>query len=128
MDINGEIFKVPAICVDRIRTKFNSYGIKDVAAAFLNKGYKIADQNYLGCNANTVDNIDVIFGTDVDPILPLAYKSFGLTYSKSSYIESPLGIVFSDELRLMLENLSFLLFKDDENFVCNTIVATSGDL
>ena len=54
-----------------------------------------------------MDNIDVIFGTDVDPILPLAYKSFGLISSKSSYIESPLGIVFSGDLRLMLENLSF---------------------
>ena len=99
-----------------------------VLSSLLNKGYKIADQNYLGCNAHTVDNIDVIFGTDVDPVLPLAYKSFGLISSKSSYIESPLGIVFSGDLRLMLENLSFLLFKDDENFVCNTIVATSGDL
>ena len=127
VDINGEIFKVPAICVDRIRTKFNSCGIKDVATAFMNKGYKIADHDYLGCNADTVDNIDVIFGTDVDPILPLTYKSFGCMTSKSSYIDSPLGIVFSGDLRSMLENLSFLQSKNEGDFISNTIIAHPGD-
>ena len=107
--INDKIHEIPAICVDRIRTKFHATGIEQVIEDFSRKGFQIADKSYSNPKNNIVENIDLIFGTDVDPLLPIAYKFFGSENSISSYIDSPIGVIFSGDLNSMIKNLPHLV-------------------
>ena len=108
VQIGSKDYNVTAICVDRIRTKFNVNGIKTVVNEFTEKGYAIADSNYLDSKIDCVNNIDIIFGTDVDAILPLAYQTFGNDDNLSSFINSPIGVLFSGDVGKMMNNLKYL--------------------
>ena len=75
--IGNSIHEIETICIENIRTKFNVNGINKVISTFRNKKYDIADV-YLGTDDKVVlDNIDLLFGTDLDPLLPLNYIKFG---------------------------------------------------
>ena len=108
LEINGMEHDLTAICVDAIRTKFNVSGIHKVVEKFVQKGYKIADENFLNNNENIVNNIDMILGSDVDHLLPLNYKTYGPKNDLSSFISSPAGVIFSGDISKMFSNLSYL--------------------
>ena len=114
VEIGDKNYDITAICVDRIRTKFNVNGIHTVVNEFAKKGYNIADSNYVDSDCNHVDNIDIIFGTDVDALLPLTYQTFGSENNLSSFIMSPLGVIFSGDVGKMKLNLKHLPSKSDE--------------
>ena len=67
-------------------------------------------------DTGSVENKDIIFGSDVDPILPMTYKSFG-GENKSSYIETSLGVIFSGDLKKRQANL-YMLPHYSETIAC----------
>ena len=107
IEIGDQTHNINAICVNRIRTQFNAKGLDTVVKSFVNRGYNIADKQYLE-DMFHVNNIDLIIGTDFDPILPMQYKSFGHGPQQSSYIESPIGVIFSGQLDNMISNIDYL--------------------
>ena len=110
IEIGGLTHEITAICVDHIRTKFDATGIDTVIKEFKRNKYEIADKQYIE-NRYLVDNIDIILGTDFDPILPMKYISYGDHLNPSSYIASPVGVIFSGKLDNMINNLPFLTNK-----------------
>ena len=108
VEIGDENHDITAICVDKIRTKFIVNGIQTVVNEFAEKCYNIADSNNVNSDSNHVDNIDIIFGTDVDALLPLTYKTFGSENNLSSFIMSPLSVIFSGDAGKMKLNLEHL--------------------
>ena len=89
------------ICVDEIRTKFCVDGIGKLVGAFSEKGYTIADSEY-DCNTSGIcSNLDIVLGTDADHMLELRYCTFGSennVNNMSSYIDSPIGVIFSGNI------------------------------
>ena len=109
--IGDKCFNVDAIAVDGIRTKFNITNLNRVITEFKNKGYKIADNDFNYNITRIVDNIDLIFGTDSDHLLPMTYKTFGTPGNLSSYIETSIGVIFSGNIDKMIANLNSLPVK-----------------
>ena len=133
--ISTKIVKIPllfgdktyyhdVICVDEIRTQFCIDGIGQVVSTFLDKGYKIADNTYDKTSAGVYKNIDLVLGTDADHMLPLHYFTFGDPNNidkNASYIDTPLGVIFSGNIEKMLKCLQFLPSKIIKTCVNSTI-------
>ena len=117
--IGENTFSHNAICVDTLRTKFSIDGLNDVVSSFVKKGYSIADANFFSDKTSEyVENIDMILGTDSDHMLPMAYETFGdgsNINEMSSFIQTPIGVIFSGNLNKMKRNLPFLPNKITEN-------------
>ena len=93
-------------------------GIGEIVAAFEQGGYKLADTSYSSLTSGSVDNIDLILGTDSDHMLPMSYRTFGDTSNldcMASFIETPIGIVLSGNMHNMIKNLPFLPNKIEQN-------------
>ena len=112
--IGDTCFNLDAISVDGIRTKFSTTNIDKVIKEFKNKGYNIADKDYNNDIPQIVDNIDVIFGTDSDHLLPMTYKTFGKSGNLSSFIDTPIGVIFSGSIDKMITNLNHLPSKEND--------------
>ena len=109
LKFGSSIFSHDVICVDDIRTRFKIDGMGEIISEFTEKGYDIADSEYITNNSGLVDNIDLVLGTDTDHMLSMQYRTFGDTPNTSaSFIETPIGIVFSGSVRKMKDNLKFL--------------------
>ena len=111
------IFKHEAICIDEIRTSFSTKGMGEVARSFESKGYQIADPGYLVESEGEVCNIDMVLGTDGDHMLELKYHTFGQPGdpdTRSSYIDSTLGVIFSGSVAKMKQNIKYLPSKIEE--------------
>lgn len=106
--IDGVVFNIEAICIDKIKTKFNINNIGRVVRAFIDKGYRIADKCLNASSTGVVDDISLILGTDTDHILPLTYKLFGDSQPKSCFIDTHIGVIFSGNISRMMSNLKFL--------------------
>ena len=109
--IGTKIFSHDVICVDRIRTEFNVDGMGEIFSGFSQKGYQIADKEYSAETTGKVDLLDIIFGSDTDHMFPMKFCTFGNpndVNSNSSFIETPLGVIFSGNIRKMKNNLKFL--------------------
>ena len=117
----NNIFSKDIICVKNIRTKFNVEGMSDIISAFREKGHSIADTEYNNNTNGIVDNIDLILGADADFMLPMKYQTFGASPNNSaSFIETPIGVVFSGCIKKMHENIRFIPNKVQEiqsNFI-----------
>ena len=111
LKLGENTFTQNVICIDPIRTRFNVDGIGEVVEAFSEKGYDIADSAYSPSTSGFVDNIDLVLGSDADHMLPLTYCSFGDKKdidNNSSYIETPIGVIFSGSVQKLKENIQFL--------------------
>ena len=109
--IGENIFTHDVICVDRIRTQFNVNGMGKIVSKFVKCGYQIADNEYNDETTGKVDLLDMIFGSDTDHMFPMKFRNFGDPSdldSNSSFIETPHGVIFSGNIRKMLDNLKFL--------------------
>ena len=104
--LGNNITKIPAICIDKIKTKFTINNVDTNIAAFSEKGYELADRCL--SKSPVVDNIDMILGTDFGHILPMRYKVFGDSESKSCFIQTPVGVVLSGNVAAMMSNLDYL--------------------
>ena len=125
LKLGNNTFTQNVICIDPIRTKFNVDGVGEVVDAFLEKGYDIADSAYSPASSGFVDNIDLVLGSDADHMLPMTYCSFGDKEdidNNSSYIDTPIGVIFSGSVQKLKENLPFLPSKVLDVH-CNFVVA-----
>ena len=125
--IGSKEFDHDAICIDNIRTQFSTEGIKPVIDEFTSKGYALADENYSHIHTDKVNNIDLIVGTDLDHILPISYVNFGdpnKPNTLSSYINSPVGVMFSGDVDKMRSNLSHLPVSSVSELVTTSLSCT----
>ena len=119
-------FSQDVICVDEIRTQFRSDGMGELVSAFSEKGYSIADHDYDSTTSGTVDNIDLVLGSDTDHMIAMQYHTFGDPNdidNNSSYIETSIGVVFSGNIKKMLSNLKFLK-SNNEEYCCNSVITS----
>ena len=104
-------FEHEAICIDYIKTQFRVDGIQNVVSNFKNKGFNIADSQLEQKDCKLVGDIDLVLGTDADHMLTMNYRTFGnpeKPNSMSSFIETPIGVIFSGDLDKMKNNLQFI--------------------
>ena len=128
LKFGSKTFRHTALCVDNIRTKFSIAGLGKIVSEFVSQGFNLADNEYNKDSSGSVDNIDIILGTDTDHMIPMTYKTYGDVSDPdnlSSYIETPFGVIFSGDLSKMAKNLPFLQNKN-EYHVINTCVATKA--
>ena len=115
LTVGGNTYSHNGICVDTLRTKFSTDGLSDVVSTFVQKGYSIADVNfYSDKTSESVENIDIILGTDSDHMLAMTYETFGDVTNideMSSFIQTPIGVIFSGNVTKMKMNLPYLPVK-----------------
>lgn len=113
--INSEIHNVPAICVEKIDTSFKAAALSEIAAAFRQRGYKLADEG-LFTSGELVADIGLVLGSESRHILPCTDVVFG-NKNRSIFIQTPIGIMLSGNTNVLLENLSHL--RDSSSSVNN---------
>ena len=106
--IGGVESSIEAISIDKIRTKFEVNRINTVVNHFIYKGYKIADNWLINDFTGRVSNIGIVLGSGDDHLIPMCTEIFGKTDSKSTYLSTNIGVVFSGNIDRMISNLPYL--------------------
>ena len=115
--LNNSKYDIDAVCIDNINTKFVAKGIDKVVSKFESRGYKIADEELK--HSNAVGNIKFILGAETDYVLPMNFIRYGNS-EPSTYIETPVGVMFTGKLPKMIENLDYVIeSKDTISFSCS---------
>lgn len=73
---------------------------------FLDNSNDLADK-LIGSDGSVIDNISMVLGTDADHVIQISYKLFG-SGTLSSFIVSPIGVMFSRVADRMLRNADML--------------------
>ena len=129
LKVGEKYFSHNAICINSIRTEFEIDGLNSVVTKFVGNGYVIADKDYQESESKVVDNIDLVLGTDLDHVLPMSYKLFGNPAnpdSMSSYIETPIGVMFSGDVSKMQANLPHLKACNDSSYSALSLPAVAS--
>ena len=118
LKVGNKVFSHKALCIDDIPTEFSIGGIGTVVLASQQNGFNVADNNFDSTSSGFVEKIELILGTDADHILPMSYRTFGNPLEPntlSSFIDTPIGVIFSGNISKMITNLDFLP-KQNNNF------------
>ena len=93
--------EVLAVCVPKINTKITLPRLSRVAEQILNKcGALLNDRD-------TIENLDFVLGCNGSHCVPMKEVVFGGKL-KSSYFETPVGIMLAGSVRVREDNLKFL--------------------
>ena len=98
--------EVLAVCVPKINTKITLPGLSRVAEQISNKCGALADVALLN-GRDTIENLDFVLGCNGSHCVPMKEVVFGGKL-KSSYFETPVGIMLAGSVRLLDDNLKFL--------------------
>ena len=111
--LNGDKTEIEATVIPKVNIELIIPNIERVAKEFERLGYILADEN-LTCCKGQIKDFGLVLGAESDPILPLNYRTFG-SKTFSSYIETPVGIMLSGNVKLMEQNLLDLKDLKTEN-------------
>lgn len=107
--INNTVECIEAFCVNSIDIAINIPMLGEIVNKFRANGYTLADKFLLHNNrSNEVSNISLVLGTEVDYLLPVKSVVFGTSDKKSSFIETPLGVIPTGCMDTMIVNLNDL--------------------
>ena len=116
-------YEFPAVSMTSININLSLPGIADVAQAFRDKGYDLAD-NTLHLCGDEIHDIKLILGSDNAHLLPQTDMMFGNSDigASSLYLVTPIGVMLTGNIDNYKHNLPDLPFKDRQGF---SSVATS---
>lgn len=109
----GVSHEILAITIPHINTSFKIPGIKAIAREFDRKHYKLADPNLLRSDGS-VNNIEFIFGACFNYCIPENTVLFGRGV-KSSYIDTPVGVMLVGPVDNVTSNLRYLSSRDSSD-------------
>ena len=108
LNIGGRIYNLLAICTPSINTNLNLPGLSEVAKAFIEKGYALAD-NHL--TDDCINNISFILGTNSSYCLKESQVTFGNELEDtepSTFSLTPAGAMLMGNVKFMLKNIKYL--------------------
>ena len=106
LNINNAMCNIRAVVMPNINIKIDIPEMYTVAKEFVRRGYLVADE-YLLNSDNCVHDINLILGADSECLLNCKNQNFG-DNCNSSYIQTPLGVLFSGNVHCMLDNIKYL--------------------
>ena len=112
--IGGNLHEVEAMGIPLIRTRVDLPGVPEIARAFTDKGYTLADEILLD-NRNDVGNIEFILGTNYAYCLLESLVKFGGGDNRmpSVYSNTPAGVMLLGNIDDMKSNLKYLPVSQD---------------
>lgn len=125
LTIGDRSFSIEAISVPDIRTSLTLPGLGKCVAMLKYKGYKLADE-FLSDNSDTVDNFDLMLGSNNPEVLMEEQFSFGEN-SISVFSNTNIGILLYGNLNTILSNIDSLPpINTDyfDKFKCNSSTRT----
>ena len=100
--INGLLYTIFASVVPKIDISLNVPGIDRVVGEFCGRGFTVADKYLRGPR---ITDGQMLLGSDNSYLLPLSTVVFG----DSSYLQSPLGVMFEGNIDNVINNLPSLV-------------------
>ena len=99
----------PAIAIRSINMNLALPGISEVAQAFREKGYELADKTLHLCG-DKIEDIKLLLGNDNVHLVPQSDVLFGdnSTVPPSVYLDSPLGVMLVGDIERYKQNLALL--------------------
>ena len=104
--INKTLITVEAIVVPQIDVKLNTCSYSHVFDAFIDKGYKLADEGLR--QSNSCSRLDIVMGPDAVRLLRPQTVEYGCSDKTSVYLTTELGIMLLGEVDIMCKNIRFL--------------------
>ena len=107
--IGDKVYEIEAMGTPDIRVRLNLIGVSDLAKAFMEKGYNLADETLLDGRDNQ-GNIEFILGTNYAYCLLETLVKFGGgdNQSPSVYSQTPAGVMLLGNIDDMKANLKYL--------------------
>ena len=102
--VGTKIAEFEAICIPKVRTNVNFYGLQELVKLFEHKGYNMASKDIDKCE----NEVCVLMGIDVLHVLQLKEVSFGYGDSMSAYLDSLFGVILMGSISTMKENIEYL--------------------
>jgi len=106
--VGGEICRVEAICVPRIKTVLRLPGLPRVASEFCRKGYKLADKNLNNQSSDEISDIKFVLGSSNPEVLVEKQVCFGERVPQSVFSETKAGVMLLGNPDHILSNIEYL--------------------
>ena len=111
--------KLKALCLPSININLNLKGLPIVTGAFVDKGFKLADE-YLFDKLDYISNIEFILGTTSGYCIPETEILFGKD-NCSLFSNTPVGVLLKGDITRLLQDLPFLPFNQNFNFLNSNV-------
>lgn len=118
--VDNSVHFLEAVVVPSLDINMNIPCLSALVSKFESKGYTLADSRL---NNSNISQFSMVVGSDIDPILVPSTLVFG-KLKKSSVQQTTIGILFSGNAELLLENIQYLSeFNDGLNM--NNVLKSS---